>query len=179
MPHELKHKSFLLLVGGLPATGKTWFARTLADKLDVIHINSDTLRSELGLRGHYEPASKQLVYEAMLERGEQTLKNGYSLIVDSTFYLQKLRKPWLQLAEKYGIPCFFIEITVPDEIAFGRLRQSRQDSEATLEVYLKLKTAWEDIGFPHLKLDSSHMSLAEMVAQAMFFISENHDTRTG
>ncbi len=178
MIRKLEHKPYLLLVGGLPATGKTWFARALAAKLGIAHINSDTLRAELNLRGQYDPASKQRVYDSMFERGERLLKDGQSLIVDSTFYLQRLRQPWVLLAQKYELSYFFIEITAPEEIAMERLRQPRPDSEADQEVYRLLKASWEEIELPHLVLDAGRLSPDEMLTQTAQFIQENYDAGT-
>ena len=168
-----KNKPALLLIGGLPASGKTWFARALAEKLGAIHINSDAVRAEMGLRGQYDPATKQRVYDAMFERGEAALKAGQFVIVDSTFFKKSLRQPWLNLAEKCGVASHFIEIKIPEDITFQRLQKKREDSEATWEVYLKLKAAWEEIEKPHLTLDSSKLSLVEMVNLAEKFLTEN------
>jgi predicted kinase len=168
-----KNKPALLLVAGLPASGKTWFARALAEKLNAVHINSDTVRTEMGLRGRYGPGDKQRVYDAMFERGTAALKNGRFVIVDSTFFKKKLRQPWFDLAEKCGVPCHFIEIKIPEAVAFQRLQKKREDSEADREVYLKLKDAWESIEKTHLTLDSNQLSIVEMVDQAEKYLTEN------
>lgn len=168
-----KNKPLLLLVAGLPASGKTWFARALAEKLDAVHINSDAVRTAMGLRGQYGPASKQQVYDAMTERGEAALKNGRPVIVDSTFFKKTLRRPWLALAEKLDVPCLFIEIKIPEEAARQRLQKKREDSEATWDVYLQLKAEWEEIATPHLVLDSDQLPLDEMVVLAEKFLTEN------
>lgn len=84
----------------------------------------------------------------------------------------------MQLAKDQNASFFFIEIVVPEKIALNRLQQTRKDSEADQQVYLHLKAMWEEIEFPHLKLDSNSMSLAEMIEKAMPFISEDHDART-
>ncbi len=168
-----KMKSALLLVAGLPASGKTWFARALSEKLGGCHINSDATRTDMGLRGEYDPASKQQVYDAMLRRAKAALEDGEFVIVDSTFFKQSLRQPWEDLAEKCGVPCHFIEMKIPESVTFRRLQKKREDSEATTEVYLKLKAEWENIEKLHLVLDSSELSLDEMVRLAVKYLTEN------
>ncbi|MAT56298.1 MAG: hypothetical protein CMN32_17645 [Saprospirales bacterium] len=160
-------KPILILVAGLPASGKTTFANALAKKLGALRLNSDTLREKLNLRGKYDEASKQKVYEAMLTLAEEILLEGKNLVVDSTFYKEALRKPWHELADKTNAATFFIEVTVSDEDARQRLQIPRADSEATWDVYTSLKESWEPIEEPHLKLNASKLSLEEMVEEAL------------
>ncbi|MCB0521812.1 MAG: AAA family ATPase [Lewinellaceae bacterium] len=156
------NKPFLLLIAGLPASGKTWLARHLADKLAATHINSDNVRTALGLRGQYGQSAKQAVYNAMLERAGQALQAGEKVIVDSTFYKKKLRQAWMELALKHMVPFYFIEIKIPETTAFQRLQKKREDSEADWEVYQKIKKEWEPLENPHLTLDAGTLSLEEM-----------------
>lgn len=160
-------KPILILVAGLPASGKTTLADALAEKLGALRLNSDTIRSKLNLRGKYDSASKQKVYDAMITLAEEALLTGHTLIVDSTFYKANLREPWLDLADKTQANSLFIEVTVADEDAKKRLQIPRPDSEATWEVYTALKESWEPIEEPHLKLNASKLSLEEMVEEAM------------
>jgi predicted kinase len=56
----------LLLIAGLPATGKTTLAEALARQLGAVHYHSDKVRGALNLMGRYDKASKDQVYEALL-----------------------------------------------------------------------------------------------------------------
>lgn len=169
----IKNKPVLILIAGLPASGKTWLARALAADLDGVHINSDFVRAALGLRGHYDPASKQRVYDAMFGQGERAIMQGKTVVVDSTFYNRALRRPWVDLAEKWDVSCHFIELKIPDEVAFLRLQKKREDSEATWEVYQKLKAQWEAIEEPHLTLDPDGLSFVDMKEEVKRFLSKN------
>ena len=46
--------AILLVVFGLPGTGKTTFARALAARLGLPHFNTDIIRAELGRKQQYE-----------------------------------------------------------------------------------------------------------------------------
>ncbi|MEY3367285.1 MAG: hypothetical protein RI973_440 [Bacteroidota bacterium] len=165
----------LLLVAGLPASGKTWFARALATSLEANHLNSDKVRNALGLRGHYDPTSKLQVYQAMFRQAEKALQQGETVVVDATFYKQSLRQPWIDLARQCRVPCFLLEIRIPQELALERLLVKRADSEATQEVYFELKSQWESIDENHLVIEAANRSTEEMMAVAATFLSEEHN----
>lgn len=170
--HLLRHisvitvkKPVLILIGGLPASGKTTLANALAERLGAFHLNSDAIRAKLSLRGHYDASSKQLVYDALFQTAETLLNEGNSVIVDSTFYKRKLRLPWKELAIQLGVPGLFIFLEIPDEVARERLSTPRPDSEATWEVYQQLKATWEKPIIPALYLNAHETPLEEMVEQ--------------
>jgi predicted kinase len=170
-----RQSPLLLLVAGLPASGKTWFARAVATSLKASHLNSDKVRTALGLRGHYDPASKLKVYQSMFGQAEKALRQGESLVVDATFYKKSLRQPWIDLARQCRVPCFLIEIRIPEELALERLLVKRADSEATQEVYFQLKAQWENIVENHLVIQAANRSTEEMIAIAANFLFEEHN----
>jgi predicted kinase len=165
------HQSLLLLIAGLPASGKTWLANYLSEKWGAVHINSDTVREALGLRGHYDQVSKQKVYDSMLAQAANALQAGHLVVVDSTFYKVSLRQAWVGMAQKHGASVRFVETKVPEGIAFQRLQKKRPDSEADWQVYQQLKKEWEPLEEPHLLLDSHALSLGEMAEAIESYIS--------
>ena len=99
----------LVMVTGLPGTGKTTFARSLANHIKGIHLNSDMVRSELGKRGKYDTASKAGIYQKLQNRAEEILKQGKHVIVDATLYKNIVREPFIKLAEQYKTQIKWIE----------------------------------------------------------------------
>ncbi len=153
----------LVLIVGLPGTGKTTFALELAGKIDAVHLNSDMIRTSLGHRGKYDAASKAAVYKELVERAEDVIKQGRNLIVDATLYKAILRDPFEKLADKYNVPIKWIELKADESVIKQRVSEKRQYSEADFEVYLKIKAAYEPIAQNHLVLWSDVLSLEEMV----------------
>ena len=154
----------LIMVTGLPGTGKTTFAKALAQHLNAQHLNTDILRTEMELRGQYDNEVKSKVYEALQHKTQQFLKEGISVVVDGTFYRLELRQPYNKLAKHTGIPIHWLLITAPEALIRERVSKKRKYSEADFEVYQKIKNSWEPFKSKVLKINSTAISL--MIQQA-------------
>ena len=133
------HTGELILVVGLPGTGKTTFAYALSKAISAKHLNSDIMRHDIGKRRQYDTASKAIIYNEMLNRTENFLKNHQKVIVDATFYKNIFRKPYELLSEKYNTEIKWIEIKASEEVIEKRVNKKREYSEADFEVYKKIK----------------------------------------
>jgi predicted kinase len=167
-------KSILVIVMGLPGSGKSFFAKNLANKIDAEYLGSDELRKELGLMGNYHLGIKLSVYEEMFNRAKKIHKSGKSLVLDGTFYLQQVRDLFLFLSKTTSWQCFIIHVTAPEELIAKRLSKPREDSEADLEVYMKIKSEFEPILEDHLVINSTDTNLNESLEEALKFIKSNH-----
>ncbi|MEZ4931816.1 MAG: AAA family ATPase [Saprospiraceae bacterium] len=160
----------LILVVGLPGTGKTTFARALSTAIGARHLNSDIIRHDAGERGHYDMASKAAIYDEMLNRTESFLKNRQPVVIDATFYKNIFRKPYQLLGEKYDVDVKWIEIKADEEIIKERVNKKREYSEADFEVYKKIKEDYEPLEMPHLILWSGLLTVEEMVFRAKEYL---------
>jgi predicted kinase len=160
----------LLLIAGLPGTGKSTVARAFTERYGGAHINSDLLRQAMGLRGHYGPADKENVYQAMLDSARATLLDGQSAVVDSTFYRADIRAPFEALARSCGVAFFWVEMRADENSIRERVEAPRPDSEADFSVYLALRDQNEPIEASHLVLWSDQMTLDDQVDSIHHYI---------
>jgi predicted kinase len=161
----------LILITGLPGTGKSTFALALAKSIDSQYISSDQIREQLGLRGHYDPDSKNQVYQAILSLAQEHLKKGKTVIIDSTLYLKRLRVPFAKLVDRLGVPIEIIEVRADEDTVKERIaKKKRRYSEADFEVYLKIKKIYEPVTGPHLIIESTAVPLPELVEKAKSYL---------
>ena len=162
----------LILVAGLPGTGKTTFATRLAEEIGAVHLNSDKMRFRMGGMGHYDPGDKEAVYRALQSEVRKGLLAGHTVVVDATFFKDALRTPFEQLAEACQAPVCWIEIRAEESTVRKRVARKRAFSEADFGVYQKIKSTCEPLDMDRLILWSDHMTPEEMAARATAHLNE-------
>ncbi len=158
----------LVLIAGLPGTGKTTVARAFAESSGATHLNSDALRRQLGLMGHYTPEDKQKVYKALLENARDALLKGQTVVVDSTFYNETVRSAFRHLAQDCQVPLHWVEVRADEAVLLQRLQQTRPDSEADYKVYLDIRRQFEPLPDERLVIDTGQetpRSAAQKISQ--------------
>ena len=134
----------LMAVGGLSGSGKTTHALNIAPQIGrapgAVVVRSDVERKRmagvaLDVRlpaGSYTPGSSAKVYAAMLDRAEQALRAGHSVVLDAVFARPEERAAAEALAHTVGVPFEGIWLDVPKEIAQARVAERTGDaSDAT------------------------------------------------
>lgn len=153
------------LIMGLPGTGKTFFARALAERLEAIHANTDSIRAEHDLMGKYDRVAKEKVYQLLLDRMLESARNGHTVVIDATFTRKSLRDRFIQPLEQEDIPFRLVQMLADHKIVEKRVQKDRPDSEAGIEVHDRLKDALEPVERGHITLDSGKMELEDMLQE--------------
>jgi predicted kinase len=172
----MKSSPSVVIVMGLPGSGKTYFARHLARVLSAEHISSDQVRNEQGRRSHYGLSDKLAVYRAMVEQAEVALADEQWVVLDATFHLGIFRGLVEEWAEGKGYSLRYVEITANEATTRQRTRRHRSDSQADYSVYRKLKIEAEPLEQAHLRLDSSDEDIDTMLQRALDYLTD--DART-
>ena len=162
----------LVVVFGLPGTGKTTFARALSQELGWMHLNTDVIRASLGMREQYDEKTKAFIYQKMQDLAETALKERKGLVLDGTFYREILRDSFRELAGRHGIPIKWIEVGSAEDIVRARVSKKRPFSEADFEVYRKIREAFDPLHEPCLRVYSDREELPTMIQNAVIFIDQ-------
>jgi aminoglycoside phosphotransferase family enzyme/predicted kinase len=148
----------LVLVGGLPGTGKSTLARGLAKQAGFSVIRSDVVRKELAElpvgsrptsapfeKGIYTPQWSERTYRECLRRAEALLFEGRRVLVDAGFREEKDRRDFLQAAADWGVPGLFLLCQANIETVRSRLQERRDDaSDAGVFIHEQLAKKWHE-----------------------------------
>lgn len=160
----------MIIVMGLPGSGKSYFAKRLSDRIGATYIGSDAVRKEMKAMGKYGVEDKNRVYDRMVLLTKNGLSERETIVLDATFFKKRLLKRFISLAQEKGVPHRVFWIVAGEEVIKERVSKTRKDSEADYEVYLKLAGEFEKPQPPFLKLRSTQNNIAEMLDQADGFI---------
>ena len=164
----------IVIVCGLPGSGKSYFAQELTKRIDGYYLNSDLVRREMFPVRKYSEVEKEVVYHAILKQTKVALRNWRIVVVDATFYKKSIREKFLdEIAQLDDIK--WIEVVADEMLIRERLIKARSDSEADYAVYLKIKEQWEPLEIEHLVLESSRDNIEAMLEEALHFLKISND----
>lgn len=162
----------IVLVGGFPGSGKTFFAKQLATRLHAHHLSSDQWRRQQNASGKYSMEDKLRVYEQLALHAEELIhESSKTIIVDATFSYQTMRDIFYSLAEKLSQPIYFIWVYAKEELIRKRLQRPRMDSEADYTVFKTISKHFEAITSPFFSIESTDDNIGHMLAEAERYLS--------
>ena len=109
---------------GFPGAGKTYFARQLADTIQIAHLQADRLRHELFEEPRFDAQENNLVNHLMDYMAEEFLKAGVSVIYDTNAMRQAQRRHLRELGRNSKANHLLIWLQIDRESSFTRT-QSR------------------------------------------------------
>lgn len=152
----------LLLMVGLPASGKSSIVEQLQKMMPFVQISTDGIRAQITYRPTYTASEMTNVYEISYQLIERRLRRGQRVVFDASNYLAARRERVMTLAQGCGAPVAVCLVQASQETVRKRLLQRvvgdrrRGDlSDADWAVYKWMVEAQEPIVGPHLILDTT------------------------
>ncbi len=153
--HLRRGRVRLVLVGGLPGTGKSTLAGKLADTEDGwVLLRSDAVRKELAglpagarvpaglFEGHYDAQATDATYAELLRRARHALERGENVVLDASWSTAAYRTAAASLAEQTATDLVELRCVTSPEVAAARIARraaaGEDPSDATLAVHQAL-----------------------------------------
>lgn len=154
-------RGIVVMLCGLPGAGKSTFAHLLAQRTDILVLESDALR--LALFGHptYSATESARLFQAVHALLGELLARRLPLVFDATNLREAYRQAVYRAAAAANATVIPVWVEAPEPLIRQRFarrdrqREATDRSEATWQVYLRYKKDMEPILGLHIVVDTS------------------------
>ncbi len=166
---EAVHVPLLIVLGGLPATGKTVIARGVARDLTAVHLRVDTIEEALRKAGVTDVVDHG--YRVAYALAVDNLRLGHWVIADAVNPLALTRDAWRTVGEAGDARVVEIEVVCSD----ARLHE-RRVAERAPDIAGQVLPTWREVldrhyepwePAPALRIDTATGDAADWVRQAL------------
>lgn len=165
----------LLMMVGLPGTGKSSVVEGLAQFMPFVVVSTDSVRLHMRNQPTYTAAEMMLVYEVCYAIIESRLREGQRVIFDASNYLAARREHMMKIAKRAGAPVAVCYVQAAQETIRQRLfkrnngqRRETDLSDADWSVYKWMVEAQEPVVGEHLILDTTDTP-PNVLAEKLFY----------
>jgi predicted kinase len=151
----------IVIVSGLPGTGKSYFCHRLAERLPFLILESDALRKQLFPVPTYSAAESTHLFRTVHYLIEELLRKGMPVILDATNLEERHRERIYNIAARLNARLILVRVEAPPELVQKRLKtrilkkNMEDNSDADWTVYQKMKTTVQKINRHHFTVDTS------------------------
>jgi len=162
-----------VVVGGLPATGKSTIATVVARRTKAPYLRVDRIEQTIVAWSALTHPLGPVGYAVAYELAREQLRLGLDVIAECVNPIALTRDAWLDIAAASGAAIVEVEVICSDEVEHRRRVATR-----TSDVEGLLKPTWSEImdreyepwSRPHLPVDSARISVedaAKLIAARM------------
>ncbi|MDO8749845.1 MAG: ATP-binding protein [Dehalococcoidia bacterium] len=154
-------QTVLVVVSGLPGTGKSYFSQRLAQQAPLTVLESDAMRKVLTPSPIHTAKESARLFQAIHEVIDLLLGQRLSVLLDATSLAEAHREPLYRLAERHNAKMMLVLVEAPPQVVRQRLdvrgkTPLRQDhSDADWGVYQRMRPLQEPIKRDHISVDTS------------------------
>lgn len=152
----------LIIMTGLPGSGKSSVATALASSIPAVVIRSDEVRKSLFHSPVYDRREHSIVHQMCHELICRLLRRGKVVISDATNLSNTSRYALARLAESEGARWLLVKTSATEQVSVARLSSRDKDdvfacyySDADLKTYQAYRDKIEPINVPHYEIDTS------------------------
>jgi predicted kinase len=162
----------LIVLSGLPGSGKTVVAESLSRALSVPILSIDSIEAAMWRAGLAKTETGVAAYEVARALADENLRLRLTVIVDAVNPAEAPRAGWRNLAAKHRISLKIIECVCSDETILRQrieapVRSVADRHELTWARLLQRRAEYEAWTDPRLVLDTSRTSPGQLLAQAL------------
>ncbi len=146
----------LVVVCGLPGTGKTTVARELTERADGVLLRTDVVRKDLFPEPEYTDEEVQATYDELFDRTRDALERKGVAVLDGTFRRESLRNRARRVASETEATFDLVRVTCSEEVVRERINEREDDeSDADFSVHQLLQSEFEPPTIAHQTVDNS------------------------
>jgi protein phosphatase len=129
------NKNALIVVIGPPASGKSTWSKSFAQKVGAKYVSTDAIRAEFG-KGEGDQSINP--FGAAIGRVRNALTQGRHVVIDATNINRSARKTFTKIADEFGAYKIAIAFEVPREELLKRdAQRDRHVGPEVIDRYIK------------------------------------------
>ncbi len=149
----------LIIISGLPGTGKSYLSKRLAERVPFLVIESDALRKTLFSPPSYSFRESTRLFRTIHRLLRELLNKGIPLILDATNLSERFREQLYSIADRLNVRLILVRVEAPPEVVYqrleGRARDTENKSDADWAVYRRMRPSVDRIRRNHYVVDTS------------------------
>ena len=131
----------MILLCGIPGSGKTTIGRAVREKLPKsMQVETDSIRAMIA-SPDYSAAESRFVYATAMSVAEEALGQGYDVVLDATFPREEYRREALTRLERACEERLVVWVKCDPGVAYQR--NSKRDQKVPVESFMRLWRSFE------------------------------------